>query len=185
LGQTIAIIELGAGYRRGDLKAFFKVIGFTPPKVSSICVDHVGNEPAIADSADREVMWDLFVAGAVAPKAKCAVYFAPNNGDKGIFDAISAAVHDSQRKPSVISITWSDRERSIDQQALNAYHELFVAAGALGITVCAASGDYGVVGQDAGDCNGKIHYAAESGEEKKRWIPKSVPVFDRSEGRRS
>lgn len=156
LGQTIAIIELGAGYRRGDLKASFKVIGLTPPKVSSICVDYAGNEQVIVDSADRDVMWDLFIAGAVAPKAKCAVYFAQNS-DKGIFDAISAAVHDAQRKPSVISIAWGDRECSIDQQALNAYHELFVAAGALGITVCAASGDYGVVGQGASECNEKIH----------------------------
>jgi kumamolisin len=51
-------------------------------------------------------MLDIEVAGAVAPKANFAVYFAPNNGDKGFLDAISAAVHDSQRKPSVISISW-------------------------------------------------------------------------------
>jgi kumamolisin len=39
-------------------------------------------------------MLDIEVAGAVVPGANIAVYFAPNNGDKGFLDAINAAVHD-------------------------------------------------------------------------------------------
>jgi kumamolisin len=90
---------------------FFKEIGVAAPKVSSISVDHAGNDPMTADSADREVMLDIEVAGAVAPKANFAVYFAlDNEDDKGFLDAISAAVHDSQRKPSVISISWGGRK---------------------------------------------------------------------------
>jgi kumamolisin len=156
-GQTVAVIELGGGYRSSDLKAFFKEIGTAAPKVSSISVDHAGNDPTTANSADGEVMLDIEVAGAVVPKAKFAVYFAPNNGDKGFLDAISAAVHDSQRKPSVISISWGGPEVSTDQQGVNAYHELFAAAGALGITVCIASGDHGTADLDASDWDGKIH----------------------------
>jgi kumamolisin len=156
-GQTIAIIELGGGYRSSDLKVFFKEIGTTPPSVSSISVDHAGNDPTTADSADGEVMLDIEVAGAVAPKAKFAVYFAPNNGDKGFLDAISAAVHDAQRKPGVISISWGGPEVSTDQQSVNAYHELFAAAGTLGITVCIASGDHGTADLDSSDWDGKIH----------------------------
>jgi len=156
-GQTIAIIELGGGYRSSDLKAFFKEINVTSPKVSSISVDHAGNDPTTPDSADGEVMLDIEVAGAVAPKAKFAVYFAPNLGDKGFLDAISAAVHDSQRNPSAISISWGGSELSTDQQGINAYHELFAAAGALGITVCVASGDHGTANEDSGHWDGKIH----------------------------
>jgi kumamolisin len=156
-GQTIAIIELGGGYRSSDLKVFFKEIGAVTPKTSSISVDHAGNDPTTPDSADGEVMLDIEVAGAVAPKAKLAVYFAPNNGDKGFLDAISAAVHDSQRKPSVISISWGGPELSTDQQGINAYHELFAAAGVLGITVCVASGDHGTADLDANNWDGKIH----------------------------
>jgi kumamolisin len=156
-GQTIAIIELGGGYRSSDLKVFFHEIGVATPNVSSISVDHAGNSPSTPDSADGEVMLDIEVAGAVAPKANLAVYFAPNNGDKGFIDAISAAVHDSQRKPSVISISWGGPEMSTDQQGINAYHELFAAAGALGITVCIASGDHGTADDAAGDWDGKIH----------------------------
>src|ERR1700740_372556 len=127
------------------------------PKVSSMSVDHAGNQPTTADSADGEVMLDIEVAGAVAPKAKIAVYFAPNNGDKGFIDAIAAAAHDAQRKPSVISISWGGPEDSTDQQGVQAFHELFVAAAAVGITVCVASRDHGAAGADSGGLAGKIH----------------------------
>jgi kumamolisin len=157
-GQTIAIIELGGGYQNSDLAMFFSEIGIVAPKVASISVDHAGNDPTTADSADGEVMLDIEVAGAVAPRANIAVYFAPNNnGDKGFIDAISAAVHDSERKPSVISISWGGPEVATDQQGVNAYHELFAAAGALGITVCVASGDHGTADLDASDWDGKLH----------------------------
>jgi kumamolisin len=156
-GQTIAIIELGGGYRNSDLKLFFQEIGVRPPKVSAISVDHAGNDPSTPDSADGEVMLDIEVAGAVAPKAKIAVYFAPNNGDKGFIDAISAAVHDSQRKPSVISISWGAPEVATDQQGAAAYHELFAAAATLGITVCVAAGDHGTADLPAGQWDQAVH----------------------------
>jgi kumamolisin len=156
-GQTIAIIELGGGFRSSDLKMFFHEIGAATPKVSSISVDHAGNNPTTADSDDGEVMLDIEVAGAVAPKANIAVYFAPNNGDKGFLDAISAAVHDSQRKPGVISISWGGPEVSTDPQGVKAYHELFAAAGALGITVCVASGDHGTADLAQSNWDQNIH----------------------------
>ena len=61
-------------------------------------MDHAGNAPTTPDSADGEVMLDIEVAGAVAPKATFAVYFAPNNGDQGFIDAISAAACVLQRR---------------------------------------------------------------------------------------
>jgi kumamolisin len=156
-GQTIAIVELGGGFRSSDLKVFFHEIGVTRPSVSAISVDHAGHTPTTPDSSDGEVMLDIEVAGAVAPKAKFAVYFAPNNGDKGFIDGISAAVHDAQRKPSVISISWGGPESTTDQQGIKAFHEIFVAAAALGVTICAASGDHGTADLDAPDWDGKIH----------------------------
>lgn len=156
-GQTIAIIELGGGYRTSDLKVFFNEIGVPMPTVTSLSVDKARDDPTTADSADGEVMLDIEVAGAVAPNAKFAVYFAPNNGDKGFLDAISAAVHDTERQPSVISISWGGPEDPSDQQGINAFHELFAAAGALGITVCVASGDHGTADEASGEWDGKIH----------------------------
>jgi kumamolisin len=156
-GQLVAIIELGGGFRTGDLTVFFNEIGVPLPQVSSIAVDHSGNQPTTADSADGEVMLDIEVAGAVAPKANYAVYFAPNNGNKGFIDAISAAVHDAQRKPSVISISWGGPEDPNDQQGNQSFHHLFVAAAAMGITICVAAGDHGTADLDAQSWDQQIH----------------------------
>jgi kumamolisin len=156
-GQTVAIVELGGGFRTSDLKVFFQEIGVPAPNVVSISVDHAGNNPTNANSADGEVMLDIEVAGAVAPKATFAVYFGPNNGDQGFIDAISAAVHDSQRKPSVVSISWGAPEDPNDSQGIQNFHELFVAAAAMGVTICVAAGDHGTADEDAFSWDGKIH----------------------------
>jgi kumamolisin len=157
-GQTIAIIELGGGFRAADLKTFFREIGVPTPAVSAISVDHARNKPVgDPNSADGEVMLDIEVAGAVVPKAKIAVYFGPNSGDTGFVDAIRAAVHDSVRKPSVVSISWGEPEDLLDQQGIQAYHELFVEAATLGVTICVAAGDHGTADEDAAHWDGKIH----------------------------
>jgi kumamolisin len=156
-GQTIAIVELGGGFRTSDLSAYFNEIGGTTPTVIAVSVDHANNKPSSPDSADGEVMLDIEVAGAVAPNAKYAIYFAPNNGDKGFLDAINAAVHDSERNPSVVSISWGSPENSNDQQGNTAYHELFVEAAALGVTICVASGDHGTADEDATHWDNQIH----------------------------
>jgi len=156
-GQTIAIIELGGGFRSSDLQVFFNEIGVPMPTVTAISVDHAGNNPTTPDSADGEVMLDIEVAGVVAPQAKYAIYFAPNNGDKGFIDAISAAVNDTERHPDVISISWGGPESNTDQQGINAFHEVFVAAAAAGVTICVASGDHGTADLDAADWDNHIH----------------------------
>jgi kumamolisin len=152
-GQTIAIIELGGGYRSSDLTAYFQEIGAAVPNVSTISVDHAGNQPSTPDSADGEVMLDIEVAGSVAPGANIAVYFAPNAG-QGFLDAITAAVHDTERHPDVISISWASPESSLDQQSITAFHEIFTEAASAGITVCVASGDHGTPDEDAQDWDG-------------------------------
>src|SRR5262249_47892803 len=85
------------------------------------------------------------------------VYFAPNVGDKGFLDAISAAIHDNERKPSVISISWGGPENATDAQGSAAYHDLFAQAAALGVTVCVASGDHGTADLDASDWDSQVH----------------------------
>jgi kumamolisin len=155
-GQCIAIIELGGGYSHGDLQVFFHEIGVPLPHVSAVSVDHGHNRPSDPSGADGEVMLDIEVAGAVAPKARIAVYFAPNQGN-GFLDAVTAAVHDGQRNPKVVSISWGGPEDPAEQQAITAFHELFVEAAALGVTICAAAGDHGVADMPGGHWDGQIH----------------------------
>lgn len=141
-GQTIALIELGGGFRNADITAYFKSLGIAKPTVTAVSVDGGKNSPGDASGADGEVMLDIEVAAAVAPGAKIAVYFAPNT-DQGFLDAITTATHDTKNKPTVISISWGGPESSWTAQARNALDQACKAAAALGITVTAAAGDNG------------------------------------------
>lgn len=141
-GQCIGLIELGGGYRPRDLEAYFAGLGLHPPSIKSVSVDHGRNHPTNADSADGEVMLDVEVAAAVAPKAAIVVYFAPNT-DQGFLDAITTAVHDSVHQPSVISISWGAAESAWAAAAMTQFDQEFQAAAAMGVTVCCAAGDNG------------------------------------------
>src|SRR5262249_50264622 len=136
-GQCIGIIELGGGFNNSDLRVYFQELGIPQPNVVAVSVDHSRNHPTRRGPDDGEVMLDIEVAGAVAPKATIAVYFAPNT-NKGFLDAINFAIHDAERSPSVISISWGGPELAADQQSIQAYHEVFLAAVALGVTICTA-----------------------------------------------
>jgi kumamolisin len=141
-GQVIGLIELGGGYRPADIQEYFKSLGLQAPQVQTSSVDQAKNRPSTADSADGEVMLDIEVAGAVAPGALIVTYFAPNTS-RGFQDALSMAVHDQLRKPTVISISWGGPESTWTQQSMQNFDEVAQEAGLLGITVTVAAGDNG------------------------------------------
>jgi kumamolisin len=98
-------------------------------------------------------MLDIEVAGAVAPKAKIAVYFSTFTM-KGWVDAITKAVHDTDNQPSVISVSWgfAEHERLHNpgtppfiwsQSAVDAVNHALLAAASMGVTVTVAAGDDG------------------------------------------
>jgi len=141
-GQCVAIIELGGGFRQADLDQYF---GAHAPVVTAVAVGKGHNAPTgDPNGPDGEVMLDIEVVGAIAPKSQIAVYFAPNT-NKGFIDAINAAVHDKTRKPSVISISWGGPEDGggFTPASLKSYHQAFQAAALLGVTVLVAAGDNG------------------------------------------
>jgi len=142
-GECIALIELGGGYRPQDIQAYFAGLGLAAPAVTAVSVDHGANQPSgDPNGPDGEVMLDIEVAGAIAPAAAIAVYFAPNT-DAGFLDAVTSAIHDDVRKPAVVSISWGGPESSWTQQAMSAMDQAFQAAAVMGITVCVAAGDSG------------------------------------------
>ncbi|MGH8179417.1 MAG: S53 family peptidase, partial [Steroidobacteraceae bacterium] len=142
-GECIALIELGGGYRPQDIQTYFSGLGLKAPAVTAVSVDQGTNQPTgDPNGPDGEVMLDIEVAGAIAPAAAIAVYFSPNT-DAGFLDAITTAIHDDVRKPSVISISWGGPESTWTQQAMSAMDQAFQSAAAMGITVCVASGDSG------------------------------------------
>jgi kumamolisin len=143
-GQCIAIVELGGGYKTKDIQHYFKnILNLDPPNVVAISVDGANNTPTgDANGPDGEVMLDIEVAGATAPKSTLAVYFGPNT-DQGFYNAIAAAIHDTTYNPSVISISWGGSESQWSQQSLTEFSTLLEDAVTLGVTVCIASGDDG------------------------------------------
>lgn len=89
----------------------------------------------------------------IAPGAKIAVYFAANT-DQGFMDAITQAIHDTDNKPSVISISWGAAEVNWTQQAMDNFNESFKTAAAIGVSICVAAGDSG---SSDGQSDGKVH----------------------------
>ena len=157
-GQCIGIIELNdlptgttipreRGLSLTDLNTYFTSLGVPIPNVTAVGVssnDGNGSEycPGWMPHADGEVMLDIEVAGAVAPKLNIAVYFALNTDD-GFLAALNTALHDNVRKPSVISISWGSSEDANTEQALTAFNQALQDAAALGVTVCCSAGDDG------------------------------------------
>lgn len=141
-GQVIGLIELGGGYRPADIQEYFQSLGLPVPQVQTSSVDHAKNRPSTPDSADGEVMLDIEVAGAVAPGALIVTYFAPNTS-RGFQDALSMAIHDQLRKPTVISISWGGPESTWTEQSMENFDQVAQEAGLLGITITVAAGDNG------------------------------------------
>jgi len=143
-GQCIALIELGGGFRTSDLQQYFSELKLAQqPVVNSVSVDDGHNAPTgDANGPDGEVMLDIEVAGAIAPGARIVVYFAPNT-DAGFLDAVMTAIHDTDNRPSVVSISWGSAESEWTSQATQAMDQAFQEAATLGVTVCCASGDNG------------------------------------------
>nr|WP_286346783.1 S53 family peptidase [Frondihabitans sucicola] len=152
-GQTVAVIELGGGFAQSDLDAYFGPLGVGSPSVTAVGVDGAANQPGGDPSgADGEVLLDIEVIGALAPKADIVVYFAPNT-DAGFVDAIAAAAH-ATPTPTAMSISWGQSEDQWTTQARAALDDALVDAAALGVTVTAASGDNG---STDGATDGKQH----------------------------
>ncbi|MEO7286854.1 MAG: S53 family peptidase, partial [Jatrophihabitantaceae bacterium] len=141
-GQRIAILELGGGFLQSDLDAYFGGLGIATPNITAVGVDGASNvggkDP---NGADGEVLLDVEVVGALAPKAEIVVYFAPNT-DAGFLDALSQAAHASPA-PASISISWGQSEDDWTAQARAAFDSALADACALGVTVTAAAGDDG------------------------------------------
>ena len=153
-GETIALIELGGGFTPADLTTYFKGLNVAPPKVTAVAVDSGRNAPTRdASGPDGEVMLDIEVAGALAPGARIAVYFAPNT-DQGFLDAVTQAIHDQTLKPSIVSISWGGPESAWTPAAARAMDQAFQDAASLGVTICVASGDGG---SSDGVTDGKAH----------------------------
>ncbi len=142
--QTIAIIELGGGFRETDIKTYFTKLGLPAPQVEAVSVDGGTNAPGVDEGADGEVMLDILVAAAAyayctGKPADIKVFFAP---DASFATAVrAAAAHPS--KPSACSISWGAPENRWADSDVSAMEAALTEAATAGMTVLAAAGDNG------------------------------------------
>ncbi len=144
-GECIGILEFGGGYQSSDLDTYFQQLGVPTPSITAVSVDGVHNQPQPGPgSPDVEVDLDIEMAGGAAPGAQIVVYFAPFT-EQGWVDGITTALNDSLHKPSVLSISWGFAEGQDiwTSQTIQTVEQSFLAAAAMGVTVCVASGDDG------------------------------------------
>jgi kumamolisin len=166
-GQCIGLLEFGGGVETADVAAYFTKIGAPAPHVTVIGLDGVSTNPAADPDSTAEVMLDVDVAGAMAPGAAIAVYFSTFD-EKGMIDAIAAAISDTANKPSVISISWGWDENQPFQNAIlwspdaiDHVNHSFLAAAQMGITICVSTGDGGAQAQVA-DGGAHVNFPASS-----------------------
>ena len=142
--ETIALIELGGGYDASQMSSYFAAQNVhRTGTLEAVPVDDASTEPSGGPSGpDGEVQLDIELAGSIASAANIADYIG-GNSSRAFLDTVSAAVHDTQRSPGIVSISWGGPETSWATQDLDAMDQLFQTAATLGMTVCAASGDSG------------------------------------------
>jgi len=141
-GRTLAVLELGGGFTQEDLDTYFSGLGIVMPTIETVGINGADNTPeGDPHGPDGQVLLDIEVAGALAPRARQVVYFAPNTA-RGFTDALSTAVH-ADPTPTAISIGWGLSEVDWTGQGRAVFDAALADAAALGITVCVAAGDNG------------------------------------------
>jgi kumamolisin len=140
-GQSVAVLEFKGGYDPVLLRETLSKKG-AAPQIEEVLLLGAKNDTMNPGGPSL----DLAVLGTVVPEARITVYFAPNTTN-GWLEALSTAIHDNERKPTVISISWAGDESRLPQQFVYAVDSELAAAAMVGITVCCSSGNDGAVGQ--------------------------------------
>lgn len=151
-GETIALMAIGAAPDRSDLDTFWHAHGIVPPEVH---VARVGSRRGATDDALArfEITMNTQWAGAVAPGARLVIYVI----EPGTFDPwasfLRALLGDERgegegaRAPTVAVTTVSCPERQYHRAyGRKTFSDLLDRADLLGVTVVAASGDWGAHG---------------------------------------
>ncbi|MFZ0272007.1 MAG: S53 family peptidase [Acidobacteriaceae bacterium] len=160
-GQCVAILEFGnaispamIGAHMPGSTAVFQTITVLPSP----------EPPSAVNDLQNEIALDISTASRFAPKAKLAVYFTEKS-EYGWIAALDTIIHDTVRRPSVLSISWgwSEQGGTADFQwtrsAICAVEDLLAEAASCGMTVCVSSGDFGA----CTDCGRPgVYYPASS-----------------------
>jgi subtilase family serine protease len=137
-GQTIGILEFGGSIGRTDLASYFGTLNLPVPDVTAVSIDSGREQPD--PMVDGEVMSNIEIAGAIAPKARIRVYFAADS-EGGWEDAINRAGDDHV---SIFFIGWGGPESRWTDKHINEVNMALRQLAQRGVTILVAAGDNGV-----------------------------------------
>ena len=138
----------------GDVQAYWTSIGIAPanqPRVIVVGVNGGSNRPNINDaSATMENTLDVETVGGACPSANLTIilYIAPNSLNQfapllQYMYSTNVTVGGINYKPNIVSCSWGASEIYFTSSQLSAINAIFSTMSNAGITVCAATGDYG------------------------------------------
>jgi kumamolisin len=180
-GQCIAVLAFNGatppgiasgGYQRDALQTYFQDVLHQPlPEITDVVVHGPGNDPGRDDEAAArqgdttgEIMLDLQIVGALAPKARIVVYFSVFS-EQGWVDVINRIVTDTENQPSVISCSYGNPEDALGsawtRMTTKQVDKALALAARGNISICCASGDDGSRDQ-ASDLRAHADFPASS-----------------------
>jgi uncharacterized protein YjdB len=138
----------------GDVQAYWTSIGIAPanhPKVIVIGINGATNRPNINDNgATMENTLDVETIGGACPGANLTIilYIAPNSFNQfaPLFNYMyytNVTVNGINYKPNIISCSWGAPEIYYTSSQLSSINSILATITNAGITICAATGDYG------------------------------------------
>ncbi len=139
-GVTIAIATL-APLLSSDAQAFWSYYGIhRTGTLAQVSVDGAPTNTSGAGQGGSESSLDVERSGAMAPGANIVAYIAPNTNN-GFVDLFNTVV--SQGKAQVMSTSWGLAEQFETQGYATLLNQAFEQGAAEGMSLFAASGDYG------------------------------------------
>jgi kumamolisin len=133
----VGILRIGGHFEKPDIKKYFDALHRPTPTITQ-----VGTSQSEDLNALIETSVDIEVIGRFAPGAKLVVYFSPGVEKRAYLRLLHKAVTDANN-PAVLSISWGIPEQLWDAGQPAEIDLTLQLAHTTGITVCAATGDYG------------------------------------------
>lgn len=138
-GTSITIIDAyGSPNIHKDLKVFDATWSLPDPQLNIITPYGVDGEDS---SWISETSLDVEWAHVMAPEATINLVVARDSNDYSIYKALSYAV--KHNLGDVISLSFGESEHCVDPQLRQDEHRIFVEAASKGMTLVAATGDFG------------------------------------------
>ncbi|WP_434420919.1 S53 family peptidase [Nannocystis pusilla] len=143
-GETIAVMALGGVPDAGDVYGFARAFGLPPPQVELVQLT-----PLAACAADPRFRFETTMGlqwlGVVAPRARLVVYFIdPTVAADPWSCFLEHVLADMSRQPTIAVTSWSAPARQYYAvHGRRRFAALLDLAAVLGVTVIAASGDWG------------------------------------------